>query len=229
VTARRLAAHVTVGTSTARTIERDNGLAAGSITTIHHGVPDVGRAAVERPTEPTVLCVSRHDPVKGIDVLLDAMALVPPPTRLVVIGDGTETDTLRAQIDRLDLAERVELRPGMWGEQRAADVMWAFDALVLPSRLEGFPVTVVEAMLAGLPVISTDVGSVRESVRPGETGWIVPAEDPAALAAAIEAVVADPSTARAMGARGRELALERFTIDATVAAWVALYRQVLSS
>jgi glycosyltransferase involved in cell wall biosynthesis len=226
-TSRRLAAHVTVGERTARTIESDNGLVPGSIRTIHHGVPDVDHAPVERPDAPTVLCVSRHDPVKGIDVLLDAFARVAEPTRLVVIGDGTETASLEAQLRRLGLEQRVELRPGMWGEVRAADVMWAFDALVLPSRLEGFPVTVVEAMLAAIPVVATRVGSVDESVLDGETGWIVPPEDPAALAGAIEAVVADPERARRMGARGREVALERFTLEVTVAEWLSLYRQVL--
>ena len=227
LTSQHLAAHIAVGDRTARLIEESSGLPADSIGTIYHGVPDVGRAAVERSDAPTLLTVARHDPVKGVDVLLDALALTRGPARVVLIGDGTEGDALRRQCHRLGLDERVEFRPLPWDE-RAADLMWAFDALVLPSRLEGFPVTIAEAMLAGLPVIATDVGSVREAVLPGETGWIVPPEDPAALAAAIDELVADPDAARRMGARARQLAAEQFRIDATVEAYLALYRRILA-
>jgi glycosyltransferase involved in cell wall biosynthesis len=226
LTSRRLAAHVAVGDRTARLIEESSGLPASSIETIYHGVPDVGRAEVQRSSEPTLLTVARHDPVKGVDVLLDAMALVPAPTRLVLIGDGDETDRLRRQRHDLGLDDRVELQPLPW-ERRASELMWAYDALVLPSRLEGFPVTIVEAMLAGLPVVATDVGSVREAVTDGRTGWVVPPEDPAALAAAIRRVVDDLPGARKMGAEARRIAIERFHIDATVDAYLQMYRRIL--
>lgn len=227
LTSRHLAAHVAVGDRTGRLIEQSSGLPAGSIDTIYHGVPEVGRAPVERGPEPTLLTVARHDPVKGIDVLLDALTHVDPRVRLVLIGDGPERDALVRQRAELGLEDRVELRPLPW-EERAADQMWAYDALVLPSRLEGFPVTIAEAMLAGLPVVATDVGSVAEAVLPGETGWIVPPEDPAALAAAIDELLADPDRARRMGERARELGVERFRIDATVDAYLAMYRRVLA-
>lgn len=226
LTSPRLAAHVAVGDRTARLIEESSGLRAGSIATIYHGVPDVGHAEVERGPEPTLLTVARHDPVKGIDVLLEAMAMVPAPTRLVLIGDGDESERLHQQCRDLGLEERVEFRPLPW-ERRASDLMWAYDALVLPSRLEGFPVTIAEAMLAGLPVVATDVGSVREAVIDGGTGWVVPPEDPAALAAAIGRVVEDLPRARRMGAEAREIATERFRIDATVGAYLEMYRRIL--
>lgn len=227
LTSRRLAAHVAVGDRTARLIEESSGLPAGSIDTLYHGVPDVGRQPVERGPEATLLTVARHDPVKGIDVLLEAFTRVPAPTRLVLIGDGPERDALGRQCHDLGLDDRVEFRPLPW-EIRASDLMWAFDALVLPSRLEGFPVTIAEAMLAGLPVIATDVGSVAEAVIPGETGWIVPPEDPAALAAAIGELLADRDRAAAMGARARELGEARFRIDATADAYMEMYRRILA-
>jgi glycosyltransferase involved in cell wall biosynthesis len=228
-TSPRLAAHIAVGDRTGRLIEESSGLAPGSITTLYHGVPAVGREPVARPDEPTVLTVARHDPVKGLDVLLDAMALAPAPTRLVIVGDGPEGERLRAQRDALGLADRVEFRPLSW-DVRVADLMWAFDGLVLPSRLEGFPVTIVEAMLAGLPVVATDVGSVREAVVPDgddRTGWIVPPEEPPALAAAIAELVGDLPAAAAMGERARDVARERFTIDATVGSYLDLYRRIV--
>lgn len=225
LTARRLAAHIAVGDRTARLIEEDAGLRPSSIGTLYHGAPDVGHEAVDRPTEPTLLTIARHDPVKGIDVLLDAMAHVDPPTRLVVIGEGAETERLLAQRHRLRLDDRVELRSFPW-DRRAADVMWAFDGFVLPSRVEGFPVTVVEAMLAGLPVVATDVGSVDEAVVPGETGWIVPPEDPVALAQAMNELVGDLDRASAMGRAARELAASRFSVEATMRSYLDLYRSL---
>lgn len=228
LTARRLSAHIAVGERTARIIEQAAGLVPGSIETLYHGVDDVTREPVERPQGPTLLTVARHDPVKGIDVLLDAMALVRAPAQLVLVGDGTETAALRRRCDELGLAQRVEFRHLPWDGVRVADTMWAFDALVLPSRLEGFPVTIVEAMLAALPVIATDVGSVAEAVQPGVTGWIVPPEDPEALAAAIDDLLAQPERAEQMGRAARERALEHFTIDATVEHYLALYRKVRS-
>lgn len=227
LTARRLAAHVAVGERAARLIEESSGLRRGSIEVIHHGIGPVRRGPSERGSDPTVLTVSRFDPVKGVDVLLHAMAKVAPPTRAVVIGSGPEGPALRRLRDELGLAERVELREPPPGQMDAATQMWAYDGLVLPSRLEGFPVTVLEAMFAGLPVVATEVGSIREQVVEGSTGWIVPPEQPDALAAAIEELVADPERAAAMGDAGRARAEELFTIDTTVRAWIALYRRLL--
>lgn len=226
LTSRRLAAHVAVGDRTGRLIEESSGLPANSIATIYHGVPDVQRLDAERPDAPTLLTVARHDPVKGVDILLDAFARVPEPARLVLIGDGAESDALRRQCRELGLDDRVEFRPMSWDGVRVADIMWNFDGLVLPSRLEGFPVTIAEAMLAGLPVVATDVGSVREAVEPGRTGWIVPPEDPAALTAAMVELLDDPARAAAYGETARTEAEQRFTIDATVDAYLDMYRQI---
>ena len=227
LTAKRLAAHVAVGDRTGRLIEASSGLPPQSIETIYHGVPDVQRLPADRPDAPTLLTVARHDPVKGVDVLLDAFATVPEPTRLVLIGEGADTEALRRRCHDLGLDDRVEFLPMPWDSVRVADVMWNFDGLVLPSRLEGFPVTIAEAMLAGLPVVATDVGSVREAVQPGRTGWIVPSEDPAALAAAMIALTEDPDRAAPYGETARAPAEQRFTIEATIDAYLAMYRRIL--
>lgn len=225
-TSPRLDAHFAVGEATARIIESSSGLPQRSISTIYHGVPGVGHEPVDRGPEPTVLSVARHDPVKGVDVLLDAFALVHSPCRLVIIGDGTETDALKAQCTELDLDERVTFIELPWNKP-AADRMWAYDLFVLPSRVEGFPVTVAEAMLAGLAVVATDVGSVREAVVPGETGWIVPPEDPQALASAIEEAVSDMESTKRLGAHAQQIAEARFTITATVDSYMEMFRRVL--
>ncbi len=229
LTCKHLSAHVAVGDRTGRMIEESTGLRADSIRTIYHGVPQVGRVPTERPQEPTLLTVARHDPVKGLDLLLQAFALVEPPSRLVLIGEGEETAALRQLCTDLGLDDRVEFRSAPWGEARVADMMWAFDGLVLPSRLEGFPVTIVEAMLAGLAVVATDVGSVREAVTPGVTGWIVEPENPAALAGAMIELLKDPSASAQMGAQGQEVAESAFTIEATRRSYEEMYAALLSN
>lgn len=227
-TSARLEAHVAVGERTAREIESSAGLPRGSVEHLYHGVEVIEHQPPERHVHgPLIGTIARHDPVKGLDVLLHAVALLDPSVHLVLIGGGPEHDRLVALAAELGLASRVEFREVPWSE-RAGDHLAGFDLFVLPSRLEGFPVTIMEAMLAGVPVVATDVGSVRESVDDGVTGRVVPPEDPVALAEAITDVLADDAARAAMGERGREVATERFTLEATTASYCALYERILS-
>jgi len=102
----------------------------------------------------------------------------------------------------------------------------SFDVVAFPSRFEGFPLAVLEAMLAERPVVASDVGSVAEAVRPGETGLLVPAEDPAALASALAELLAHSERRRALGARGRALVLERYTDTAMAGGFESLYAEL---
>lgn len=225
LTARRVAAHLAVGDATARAIEASSGLPRGSIETMYHGVPDVSRDA---PREPgAIVHVGRHDPVKAIDVLLEAMVAVDPTVRLVQIGDGELKAGHVALSERLGLSDRVEFRDVEW-TARVGDLLSGFELFVLPSRTEGLPVSIMEAMLAGLPIIATDVGSVREEVVEGENAVLVPPDDPRALAAAINELMGDPSRRESMGRRSRELALDRFTADAMVGRYLSVYDRLLS-
>jgi glycosyltransferase involved in cell wall biosynthesis len=212
-----------VGERTARIIEETGGLRPGSVGTMYHGVADVPTDVPREPHDgPVIVNVARHDPVKGIDVLLEAMTHLPDDVHLVQIGGGLETAQLLARRDELGLADRVEFRELPW-DQRAADQIAGFDLFVLPSRVEGLPVTIMEAMLAGRAIVSTDVGSIREQITDGETGLIVPVEDPKALAEAISELLADPERRAEMGRRNREKAERMFTVDATVERYVQLY------
>ncbi|HKY15881.1 MAG TPA: glycosyltransferase family 4 protein [Microthrixaceae bacterium] len=223
VTSKRAQAHVAVGERTARMIEESAGLPAGSVGTLYHGVPEVARDIPREPHDgPIIVNVARHDLVKGIDVLLHAMTHLPDDVALVQIGGGPSTDELVALRRELGLEHRVEFRDLPW-EQRAADQLAGFDLFVLPSRIEGLPVTIMEAMLAGRAIVSTDVGSVREQITDGETGLIVAPEDPEALAAAIAELLADPDRRAEMGRRNRETAERLFTVEATVERYVTLY------
>ena len=146
-----------------------------------------------------------------------------PAVSAVLVGDGPERGALERLAGELGIAGRVHFA-GYTPAARA--YLGAIDVLALPSRFEALPLTVVEAMLAELPVVATDVGSVREAVVDGETGVLVPANDPGALARAIGAVLADDVRARALGSAGRVRALELFSPTAMARAYEQLYDEV---
>jgi glycosyltransferase involved in cell wall biosynthesis len=102
-----------------------------------------------------------------------------------------------------------------------------FDVFALPSRFEGFPLAVLEAMLARSAVVAADVGSIPEVVRDGETGFLVPPENPPALAHAIRGLLADAGLRRRLGEQGRQLVLKRFTAAHMASAFESLYAELL--
>jgi len=131
---------------------------------------------------------------------------------------------VREQVAALGLQGRVRFL-GIRAD--VADILRASDMFVLSSRVEGNPMSVMEAMAAGLPVVSTAVGGVPELVRAGETGLLVPSEDAAALAQAMQALVDDPVRRQAMGAAARQHAVAHFDIRHTVRGYEQLYESLL--
>jgi glycosyltransferase involved in cell wall biosynthesis len=222
---RRASAHVAVGERSARAVERAVGLPPGSVRTIHNGVPDTQVEPLPRIVDgPVIGSLGRLSPEKGYDLALRALAEIPEAT-LVLVGDGEERARLELLAQELGVAERVRF-VGWVDEPRR--YLAGFDVFVLASRTEGFPLAVVEAMLAGLPVVATDVGSVSEAVQDGVTGYLVPAEEPRALADKLRAVLADPRLARRLGDAGRLRAREQFTAAAMARSFERLYDEILS-
>jgi hypothetical protein len=119
---------------------------------------------------------------------------------------------VREQVAALGLESRVRF---LGVRADVADILRASDMFVLSSRVEGNPLSVMEAMAAGLPVVSTAVGGVPELVREGETGLLVPSEDAGALARAVQVLVDDPVRRQAMGAAARQYAVWRASTSAT--------------
>ena len=108
------------------------------------------------------------------------------------------------------------------------ELLAAADLFVLSSRSEGLPLSILEAMAAGLPVVASDVGGVPELVVDGETGLLVPPGDPHALAAAIDRLLDDPDLRRRLGAAGRLRVSEQFDLESTQRAHLDLYRTLLA-
>jgi glycosyltransferase involved in cell wall biosynthesis len=219
---RRLAAHIAVGERAARQVEEYAELRAGSLRVIHNGVPDLPPTrGAPLASGPLVGSLGRLDEQKGYDVLVRALAALPGVTA-VLVGDGPERSRLERLAGDVGVGDRLVVTG--WKEDARA-YLSSFDVFVLPSRYEAFPLSILEAMLAELPVVASDVGGVSEAVVDGQTGLLVPVEDPEALAGAIRAAL-EPATRERLGRRGRERALARFSVSAMVDAYEALYDEV---
>jgi glycosyltransferase involved in cell wall biosynthesis len=222
-TSKRLAAHVAVGERAARIVEQGAGLPTGSVVTVHNGVPDHGAAAPRGDSRPVVVgTLARLDRDKRIDVLIDAVGPL-ADVALVVAGEGPERGALLSHAAQRGIGERMQLLP--WSE--TARLLDDVDVFVLPSQLEGFPLSILEAMMAGRPVVATDVGSVPEAVVDGTTGLLVRAGDVEGLRGALARLAASPEERRRMGAAGRRRALEHFTADGMARRFEQLYDDIL--
>lgn len=183
----------------------------------------------ERHGDPFLLFVGRLRHYKGLDHVLEAMRSV--RARLVIVGDGPMGPSLHAQAARLGLGDRVHFA-GPVSDEGLFDHLAGAGIGLLPSSTgaEAFGLAMVESMAAGLPVISTEIGTGTSYVnRHGETGLIVPPRDPAALARAIQQLVEDPAGRARMGAAGRMRVRELFTTAAMMRGMDALYARALES
>jgi rhamnosyl/mannosyltransferase len=185
------------------------------------------RALRERHGDPFLLFVGRLRHYKGLHVLLDAMPRV--DARLVIVGEGPKGPELRAQARRLGLSERVHFA-GSLGDEALHDHLAAAGIGLLPSSTptEAFGLAMVESMAAGLPVVSTELGTGTSFVnQDGVTGTIVPANDSAALGAALVRLLADPALRARMGAAGRQRVREKFTTEVMMRGMDQLYAEAL--
>ncbi len=196
------------------------------LVTIRYGVRDVApRAVPDAPGAPVVAMVARFEPQKDHACLLRALAAVGAAWCAVLVGDGPARPSVEALARRLGVADRVTF---LGPRDDVAEVLAKAHVFALATRWEGLPLTILEAMRAGLPVVATDVGGVREAVADGETGFLVPHGDPQRLAGRLAELAADPAMRSRMGAAGRRSYESRFTFERMVAETAAVYRNVLS-
>ena len=197
--------------------------------TVHNGMPDVGPAFRAHPSQSPVrlVMVARYGPQKDHPTLLRALAsLGQHAWELDLIGDGPGMGETEALARELGLNGRVHfLGQRSDVEQRLA----ASQVALLVTNWEGFPLSILEAMRAGLPVVASDVGGVAESVRDGESGYLVPRADVTQLRDRIERLLTDAELRARLGASGRERFVRDFTLDVSVARTLAVYRDTLAA
>lgn len=180
-----------------------------------------------------IACTAFHGRVKGLDVLLQAIALLAPRfpgLRLLQIGswgsaqDRSESERLKQLTGELGIADRV-----VWlGHRNDVNrLLQAADVYCQPSRSEGLPLAVLEAMNAGLPVVASRVGGIPEAVKDGETGLLTEPESPARLADALQILIQDADLRARMGGQGEQVVRRQFDLQVRTAALVDTYEEMI--
>lgn len=192
---------------------------------VHNALPDSPLRADPSRVEPHVLMVARLARPKDPVLALDAFAqLRERPWHFTLVGDGPMRPEVEARLEAHGLHDRVTLAGTVDDvPQRLA----ASQVFLLASRREGFPVSVLEAMRAGLPVVSTDAGGVSEAVSDGKTGFVTPRDNVPALADALRSLITDADLRVKMGAAGRDRYLSDFAFPGHVRRIWAVYRRAI--
>ncbi|WP_256326233.1 glycosyltransferase family 4 protein [Sphingomonas sp. NFR15] len=204
--------------------EQDSAIAVGlppaKLEMVYNGLPpldrDIAPAAGFDPATLNLLFIGRTTPQKGLPDLLAAMALLRErPIHLHTVGD---------RMDEAQPAPANVTEHGWKPREVLPDYIAAADAIVMPSRWEGFGLVAIEAMRQARPVVASDADALPEIVRPGISGYLYPRGDVPALAEVLAGL--DRDTLRALGRSGRDLFLEMFTEDRMIAKVGYLYRRL---
>ncbi len=183
-----------------------------------------------------VLGIGRLIEWKGFDYLIDAMSLVSevaPNVRLVIAGDGDMRSPLVQQARRIGLSEKVTF-VGAVGREDVPAFYAAADLVAIPSIqheagfVEGLGYVALEALASGRPIVASDVGGLGESVRDGQTGFLVPERNPRALAEAILTLARSPELRLRLGTNARDMAREAPSWNEVAMRWVETYQRVLA-
>jgi len=234
-------AHRVVANARAVAAIRDDGLdvPAKTLVVVNNGVdveafdreaelePDPAVDALA-PTRqrPAIVCVANmNDPAKGHADLLEALATMRTSPALLLIGDGALRGQLEARASALGLSDRVHFLGRRLDVPR---LLRRADVACLPSHAEGLPNSVLEAMLAGLPVVVTAVGGCPEFIDHGSNGLLFQPGNVAALAGALDRVLGDSAAARQMGARARATVATNFNLHRFGEAYADLYGQLVA-
>lgn len=215
----------------------DEGVSPQNLVLIKNGVEPVAiedvdqakarQAAGLNPTDDLIISVGRLVSEKAHEVLISAVPLILkeyPSAKVGILGDGVLRPQLQAQIESLKLTETVRL---FGTQENVSEYLAIAKIFVLPSRSEGLPIALLEAMSAGLPVIVTNLDGMSDVVEHGGNGLLTPVEDSAALAEAILQLLRDPVYARQLGARGKKQIVENYSKDNMAKEYLALMKKRL--
>lgn len=175
---------------------------------------------------PIVLTVGRLHPQKGYDVLIRAVEPGPEDASYFIVGEGPERDALAEEISRSSVGDRVTL---LGARKDTAALMAAADVVCMPSRWEGSPLALHEALFLGKPVVASAVGGIVDALDDGVSGILVTSEDPRALAEALRRVVGDPALRRRLSEGAKKAAEQWPDAERTAKSIADLYEEVLRS
>ena len=228
--AERLVARLSSGIITVSETDRDLALRyriaqQRNMTVIHNGVSDTSeRSHPDAGDVVHIVMVARFAPPKDQALLLRALVGQEKPFRLSLVGGGPNQTSVQTLAKELGLSGRVNFL-GACGD--VSRILAGANVFVLTSNWEGLPISILEAMRAGLPVIATDVGGVREAVIDGETGFLVDRGNLVMLRSRLLQLLGDPELRIKMGEAGRKRYLEHFTAERMLEATLQVYKDVL--
>jgi L-malate glycosyltransferase len=214
-------------------------LRSGKSQLVYNGVaePQIDRQRVadlarqfecDQPDQVTIGTAARLSEAKGLEYLILAMAQLVvkhPNIRLVIAGDGELKDSLKQQVNDLGIADYVVFAGYVPDVQ---NLMYSFDIFVLPSLQEALPLACVEAMSMHKAIVGTNVGGIPEQIVDGETGFVVPAKDAAALADRIHRLISNPELMAHFSRKSYERYQAKFTVQAMLDDTTGLYEGVLA-
>lgn len=195
------------------------------IQVIYNGVPDCRERS--RPGSGNVVrlvMVARFEEPKDQKLVLEVMRTLPESTHLALVGDGPTRQSCEALAANLGIADRVLF---MGADSDVCSVLSESSVFVLASKWEGLPLSILEAMRAGLPVIASNVGGVSEALIDGDGGFLVPSGDRDALRSKLSLLISQPELRAQMGEAGRKRFAEFFTADRMVDAVRTVYRSYI--
>jgi D-inositol-3-phosphate glycosyltransferase len=194
------------------------------------GSKDVARAELGLEDEHVILFVGRIEPLKGVDILINAAAIIESDVDCTVLIVGGDTSS-RAQVEKLRSLARekgIEKRVTFVGavdHEKLPLYYNAADVCVVPSHYESFGLVAVEAMASGLPVVASRVGGMTDTVKHGETGYLIPWLCPEPFAERIELLLENEPLRRNLGEAGR-LAIDRYRWENVAGAILDLYNEL---
>jgi glycosyltransferase involved in cell wall biosynthesis len=201
---------------------------ANALEVVHNGIPEIPLIRV-RPIDtqpPLIVMVARFAPQKDHATLLQALSgLLRMEWSLLLVGAGELEPKIIAQVAALGLDNRVRILPA---ETDVSRLLMDAQIFVLSTHFEALPISILEAMRAGLPVVATDVGGISESVRDGETGLLTRHGDVNGLRGALASLIAEPALRLELGSAGRRLWRAQFTASTMAARTVEVYKRALS-
>src|SRR5262245_20852010 len=229
---------VTVSADLSRFFCRTTGTPLDRVRVIYNGI-DLGASPAARGSNVELLesagiprgtkvvgAVGNLYPVKGhLDLIRATPTILKhcPTANVVILGRGALHDALVAEAEALGIRHRIHL---LGYRDDVGEWLRTMDVFTMPSHSEGLPLSLLEAMAAGVPPVVTQVGGMPEVVQQGETGFIVPPGDVAALADRISFLLGNPTFATKIGAAARHRILDQFTVDRMAAEYRAVYTRV---
>jgi len=191
------------------------------VITVHNGIAEIPVTDREqRRTAPRLIMIARFTPQKDFAGLIASLRECQHDYHAWLVGDGPLLADCQAQVQQLRLANRVEF---LGTRDDVPELLQQADIFVLASNWEGFPISILEAMRAGLPVVASDVGGVREAVTDGINGYLVPRGDTGLFAERIDRLLMDSALRATMGQAGRERFLREFTREAMLEQITGIY------